>query len=234
MSMRALLIAAALTIFSSATPMAQTSIEPTITVQGQGQVRVAPDHAELTVEVITKGRSLDAATAAHRDRATRATNALRDMKKDGLEIEQSSFRLNEMRLPPNPGSTGRGEAEYQAITSYELKLAPVDKVDAVVTSIAAGGLFEVRGIRFGIGERSPAMNGARKNAVEDARNRANVYAQAAGVQLGDIVRITDADARTPKEFMAAAPMARNVQVIPPETLALSATVTITWRIGAKP
>jgi uncharacterized protein YggE len=233
--MRALIIAAGLAAFFSATSMAQAPIGPSLTVQGQGQVRVAPDHASLTVEVVTKGRSLDAATSSHRDRAARATNVLRDMRKDGLAIEQSSFRLNEMRPPQVPATPpGRGEPEYQAITSYELKLTQLDKVDAVITAMASSGLFEVRGIRFGIDERNPGMNEARKNAVEDARNRATAYAQAAGVQLGDIVRITDTDARTPREFMTAAPMARSVQVIPPEALTLSATVTITWRIGAKP
>jgi uncharacterized protein YggE len=233
--MRAVIVAAGLAVLFSATSVAQTSIEPSLTVQGQGQVRVAPDHADLTVEVITKGRSLEAATSAHRDRASRATNALRDMKKDGINIEQSSFHLNETRPPQGPGSPpGRGEPEYQAVTSYELRLTQLDKVDAVITAIASGGLFEVRGIRFGIEERNPGMNEARRNAVEDARNRATAYAQAAGVQLGDIIRITDADARTPREFMAATPMARRVQVIPPESLMLSATVTIAWRISAKP
>ena len=39
--------------------------EPTITVQGSGRVQVPPDHANLTVEVVTKGKSLDAATVSY-------------------------------------------------------------------------------------------------------------------------------------------------------------------------
>jgi uncharacterized protein YggE len=234
--MQNLITAAALLIVFSGVCVAQPMhIEPTLTVQGQGRVLVPPDHANLTVEVITKGRSAEAATAAHRDRALRATNALRDMRKDGLAIEQSSFRLNETRPPHVPATPpGRSEPEYQAVTSYELKLTQLDKVDAVVTALASTGLFEVRGIRFGIEERNPGMNEARKNAVEDARDRAMTFAQAAGVQLGQIVRISDTDARTPRDFMAVAPMARSVQVIPPETLTLSASVTMTWRIATKP
>jgi len=217
---------------SAAQPVAHG--DATLTVRGQGRVQVPPDHANLTVEVVTRGRSPDAATAAHRERASRAVTLLRDMKKDGLEIERSVFRLNEVRASPGPTATQkRDETEYQAITDFELKLTRLDAVDRTITAIASTGLFEVRNLRFGIDERSPGMNAARKNAVDDARDRALTYAQAAGVQLGDILKIEDAELRGPRDFAAGAPMARNVQVIPPETLTLSASVTITWRIGAK-
>ncbi|MEX2034791.1 MAG: SIMPL domain-containing protein [Xanthobacteraceae bacterium] len=235
--MRSPIIAAViLTICSglaAAQPAART--EATLTVRGQGEVKVAPDHANMTVEVVTKGKSLDAATAAHRARAQRAADALRDMKKDGLEIERSVFRLNEVRPTPGPGANqGRVETEYQAITTFELKSTRLDKIDGTVTALAATGLFEVRNLRFGIDEKSPGMKAARKNAVDDARDRATTYADAAGVQLGDILKIDDTESRGPRAFAVSAPMMRGVQVVPPETLALSASVTMSWRIVAKP
>jgi uncharacterized protein YggE len=235
--MRDLIFAAVILAVCSGLAAAQptSAREPTITVQGQGRAQVPPDHANLTAEVVTKGKSLEAATAAHRDRAQRATNALREMKNIGLQIERSVFRLNEVRSPPRPGPSQRGEeTEYQAITSFELKSTSLDKIDAAVTAIAATGLFEVRHLHFGIDDKNPGMKAARRSAVEDARERAETYAQAAGVRLGDIVMISDTDTRGPREFAVAAPMARSVQVVPPEQLTLSATVTITWRIVGKP
>jgi len=233
--MRTPIIAAVILVLSSglsfAQPVAQSAA--TMTIRGQGRMQVPPDHANLTVEVVTKSKSLDAATAAHRDRALRAVNSLRDMKKDGLEIERSVFRLNEVRPSPGPTATQRrDETEYQAITTFELKTVRLDNVDSTITAIAATGMFEVRNLRFGIDERNPGMNAARKNAVDNARERAMTYAQAAGVQLGDILKIDDTEGRGPREFAADAPLMRNVQVMPPETLTLSASVTITWRISA--
>jgi uncharacterized protein YggE len=207
--------------------------EPTVTVRGQGRVHVAPDHANLTAEVVTKGKSLEDATAAHRSRAQRALNALREMKKDGIEIERSVFRLNEVRSPPLPGAPQRrDEAEYQAITSFELKSSRLDGIDRAVTALASTGLFEVRNLRFGVEEDNSGMKAARKAAVEDARGRAETYAQAAGVRLGAIQRIDDTDGRGPREFAVSAPMMRSVAVVPPEALTLSASVTMTWRIEA--
>ena len=231
--MRASTIAAAILIASIGTAHAQIgrqSSAATLTVQGQGRVQVPPDHATLSVEVITKGKTPDAATAAHRERASRAVTALRELANDGLKIESSVFRLNEIR--PQPPE--RRETEYQAVTQFELKLTDVSKVDANVTAIASSGLFEVRGMGFGIEEKNPGLNAARKNAVDDARERAETYAAAASVQLGAIMEIDDSEGRTPRQFATAAPMMRGVQVIPPEQLALSASVRITWQINAVP
>ena len=235
--MRAVIIATALAMalgnLAAAQPFVPT--ESTLTVRGQGRAQVAPDHASLTVDVVTKAQSPQAATGAHRDRAERAANALRDMKPDGLEIEQSTFRLDEIRPPPGPASApGRGNPEYRAVTTFEVKMTRLDAVDKAVTALASTGLFEVRNMRFGIDEKNAGMAAARKNAVDDARERATTYAQAAGVRLGEILRVDETEPRGPREFAVSAPLARNVQVIPPEMLTLSASVAITWRIAPRP
>jgi uncharacterized protein YggE len=204
--------------------------EPMLITHGQGHVKVPPDHARLTVAVVTRGPTLDAATAAHRSRAQRAVDALNGMKKDGLTIEQSSFALNEVRVPPRPNTQQDQEKpQYQATTTFELKLTRMDAVDHAVTAVAATGLLEVRSLRFGIEDNNAGLNAARKKAVEDARARATTYAAAAGVHLGEVFRIEDSGAVAPREFAmrAAAP---TMQVIPPQSLTLTASVTMTWRI----
>jgi uncharacterized protein YggE len=206
-------------------------MEPAITVQGQGRVEAKPDHAVLTAEVSTRGKSLEAATDAHRGRAQRAADALRAMRGSGIEIERSTFRLDEVRLPPPPGpAPRRDEPEFRAVTSFELKTTQLGKLDEAITAIAATGLFELRGLRFAINERNPGIDAARRAAVEDARKRAETYAQAAGVKLGEILRIEDTEPRGPREF-AAAPMMRSVAITPPEALTVTANVTMTWRLG---
>jgi len=236
--MRTFAAAALMLALSGAAAGAQNATDPgpTLTVRGQGIAEVAPDHAKLTVEAVTRGKSLEEATAAHRDRAERAVNALNGMKNDGVTIERSSFNLNEIRTPPAPaGMPRREDVSYQAATTFELKVARLDRVDAAITAIAMTGLFEVRNLRFAIEDRNPGLKVAYAKAVEDARDRATAYAQAAGVQLREIWRIDDTDMRGPREFaVAAAPMMRSVKVIPPEQLTLNASVTITWRIGGKP
>lgn len=213
---------------ASAQPAERGNI-PTLTVNGQGRVDVPPDHARLSVEVVTAGANPEAASSAHRERASRAATRLREMNNDGVSIEQSSFSLSELRHPDRPNAPSR--SEYRAVTTFELKITPVANADKAVTAIAASGLFEVRHLRFGVDDRNPGFDAARRNAVEDARRRAVTYADAAGVKLGEIVSISDADTRHPREAVLMSPAARSVQVIPPEALTLTASVTITWRIA---
>jgi uncharacterized protein len=201
---------------------------PIISVRGDGRAEVPPDIARLSAEVVTRGRTLDAATAAHKERAARATAALRALEKDGLVIEQSNFRLDQVRQPM-PQQGPRAETEYQAVTSFELKAKKLDGIDALITAIADTGLFEMRNVRFGLDEKSNAFDIARRDAVADARARAKVYAEAAGVQLGEIIEIADSEPRLLRE-MAAPMAARGMQVAPPENISVTANITMTWRL----
>jgi uncharacterized protein YggE len=199
---------------SAQTPRVEGN-EPVVTVQGHGRIEARPDHAKFSAAVTTRGAALEAATKSHRERAERAAEALRNLNSS---------------LPPPPGQPlRRDDMEYRAVTTFELKTHELDKIDAAITAVAATGLFEVRNLRFAIDDDSGALDRARRDAVADARRRAETYAQAAGMTLGEVVRISDTEIHSPREF-AAAPMARTVQVIPPDSLTIAANVTITWRM----
>jgi len=203
---------------------------PIITVRGDGRAEVPPEIARLSAEVMTKGRSLQAATDAHKTRASQAAAALKGMARDGVEIEQSMFRLDQVRQPPAPQGAPRTETEYQAVTSFQIKITKLADIDLAVTAIASTGLFEIQNLRFALDDKSNALDIARRNAVADARNRAKVYAEAAGVQLGDIIEITDNEPRMFREVAAAPMAARSVQVAPPENITVTAGISMTWRI----
>ena len=180
-------LSAALIIFcltcTGASAQQNTPRLPSISVQGEGLIDAAPDHAKLTAEVVTRGKTLEAATATHRVRATKADGILRGMENDGLKIEHATFRLDQNILP-TPHGQKQPEPEYEAVTSFSLKTDRVAAVDQLVTAIADSGLFEIQNLRFGIEEKNPAVAAARRGAVADARDRAKTYAEAAGLQLG--------------------------------------------------
>ena len=208
----------------------------TITVNGDGRSEAPPDYAAITADVTTAAPTLDVASKMHRARATRAADTLKSLAAKGLEIKSSTFRINNATPPALAGKPAPAP-EFRAVTSFSLRTRNIADIDEIVTAIAATGLFEVRGVSFALDERSKAVDAARRDAVADARNRASVYAEAAGAALGDVVEISDSERGVP--FMrAAAPMAaaaeQKMQVTPPEALTASASVTITWRLRPKP
>jgi len=197
----------------------------TITVQGEGKSAAEPDYAAISADVVTTAASLDAAQKTHRERAGKAAAALKAI--DGLKIESSTFRLDRVSQPAPAGQ--KPVTEFRAVTSFSLKTKNVAATDEIVTKIAGTGLFEIHNLRFAFDDDAKALDEARRNAVLDARHRAEIYAEAAGVKLGDIVEISDSERRFPMP-MKQAGYARDMAVTPPETLDVNASVTMTWRI----
>lgn len=204
----------------------------TITVQGEGRSEAPPDYAAINADLITTAPSLEAVTRAHRERAAKAAETLKALAPNGLAIESSTFRLDRVNQSPVAGQKPPAP-EFRAMTSFSLKTKRVDAIDDTVTKIAATGLFEIHALRFALDENSKAIDTARRNAVLDARHRADVYAEAAGVQVGDVVEISDSERRYPAPVRQMSLARGDVQVTPPETLDVQASVTITWRIKPK-
>jgi uncharacterized protein YggE len=231
-------IAAALMVAMTAcTAYAQTppAREPFITVAGEGHVNVAPDYAEFFAEVTTRAESLEATTRLHTERAAKAAAILRGMAKQSVSVESSSFRLEQNRpAPPRAAGPKQAPPEYRAITTFALKVNQLASLNEAISAIAAAGLFEVRTIRYGIKGEERAIDDARRAAVKNARRQAEVYADAAGVTLGEILEIFDGMAQNLGSEAALRSATPNVQVSPPATIPFRAGINIKWRIMSRP
>jgi uncharacterized protein YggE len=212
----------------------------TMSIRGEGRTDIKPDYAVFTVTVSTRAPTLDEAATSHPDRATRALAALQEMKGSGITVRSSSFNLNQDRpLPILPARDGQPpvkppEPQFTAVTTFSLKGAPIDDLNAAVTKIAASGLLEIRGVSFRVEQERNALNEARRAAMRDAKEQAEAYADAGGLKLGEILEVSDGQA-TPPRFDGAAdmPAPRFVQIIPPATVRFDASVNVTWRIAAR-
>ncbi|MPZ36985.1 MAG: DUF541 domain-containing protein [Rhizobiales bacterium] len=229
-------IAAALMIAMTAcTAYAQTPPprEAFISVAGEGRVNVAPEYAEFFADVSTRAETLEAATKRHTDRAAKAVAVLRALSKQGVSVERSSFRLDQYR-PPRPTGPKQPAPEYRATTTFAVKADQLASLNEVISSIAAAGLFEVRTIRYGIKDEQRAIDDARRAAVKNARRQAEVYADAAGVKLAEILEIFDGMAQNLGSEAALRAATPNVQVAPPATIPFRAGINIKWRIVSQP
>jgi uncharacterized protein len=207
--------------------------ESFITVAGEGHVNVAPEFAEFFADVVTRGDSLEAATRQHTDRAAKAAAVLRGLAKQGVTVERSSFRLEQTRAP-RPADKKQSAFDYRATTTFAVKANQLASLNEVVSSIAGASLFEVRTIRYGIKDEERAIDDARRAAVRNARRQAEVYADAAGVKLAEILEIFDGLAQNLGSEAALRQATPNVQVSPPATIPFRAGINIKWRIVPKP
>ena len=99
--------------------------------------------------------------------------------------------------------------------------------------LVGAGANEIGGINFVVSQASKLLDDAREKAIADARRKAEIYAKAAGVTLGEPLSISEDGGPVPV-FRAkmAAPMAAATPVAQGEET-LSVTVSVSWAIKAK-
>jgi len=223
---------------SAQQPPADPRAVAVLAVKGEGRVEVKPDYAHFLATVSTKGRSLAEAATAHEERATRALSMLQGLKGAGVDLNSTSFRLNQdpiQPVPRQPSPTEKPqEPQFTAVTNFDLRVRPISALNGIITKLASSGLFEVRSVSFEVEQEHTALNQARRAAVRDARDQAEAYADAGGVQLMEVIEIADGNA-VPAGAVEYADIARPryVQIIPPATVAFTASVKVVWRIAPR-
>ncbi|MBD8890660.1 SIMPL domain-containing protein [Labrenzia suaedae] len=208
----------------------------TISITGQGKLSMAPDMAVVTTRVVTPAKTAPEAL----DENTKAiSEVIAEIKKAGIEakdIQTSGFSI----FPRYEQQKGR-ENQPPAIAGYEVangvtvNIRDLAKLGPILNAVVQSGANEVNGISFQVSDADKKMDEARKAAVENAKSRASLYAQAAGVKLGKILSISEGGASMPQPlYMRAEKMAfASDGAIPVEAgqETLSASVTIVWELA---
>lgn len=200
-----------------------------ISVTGTGTVEAAPDMATLMIGVTTQGPTAAEALTAN----SRATDAvIARLTASGIEARD----MQTSNLSINPNWTGYDSstptiAGYVASNMLTVRVRALDTTGAVLDAAVADGANTLNGMTFGLADPEPAYKEARKDAVADARAKAELLASAAGVKLGRVMSIADAGAMTdPTPMYRDAVSAVPAPVVGGE-LGLVANVSVTWEIA---
>ncbi len=103
----------------------------------------------------------------------------------------------------------------------------------MIDVLVGAGANDIGGINFTVSQPSKHMDDAREKAVADARRKAEIFARAAGVTLGEPISISEEGSPTPLfRGKMAAPMAVGAPVAQGEET-LSVTVSVSWAIKPK-
>ena len=100
----------------------------------------------------------------------------------------------------------------------------------LIDALAGAGANRLYGIGFEVSEPRPSVDAARREAVADARAKAELYAEAAGVTLGPVVTIREnVGMGGPEPLRAKAAMAEAAPVAE-GTVTLTADVEVVFGI----
>ena len=178
---------------SAFTPTVTTAAQPTgITVTGTGTVKGTPDTLRLDMGVEVTEPSVDVALDKANAVAQRVHDALRKAGVKAEDLQTTGLNISPTYdYPPAGGSPVlRG---YTVNESVSATLRDIDKAGgAISAAVSAGGNdARVNGISLALEGTGSLLTDARTRAVEDAKAKAEAYAEAVGRDLGPLVSISE-------------------------------------------
>jgi uncharacterized protein YggE len=209
--------------------------ERTLTVQGQGKVSAVPDIATLSVEVSQDGADLDPILTQVRKQMN---TILEVVKSHG--IEEKDIRTDMFQVHPKFEQDKRGNPRrigYVVTNRVSIKVRDLKKTGKVLTAVLGAGATSVNGPDFEIDNPEAVERQALAAATRDARTKAQAVAEAAGVQLGEIMTINPQSVNWPSPrrpmMMRAMAMAASMEAEEPMRAGeqtLTGYVTLTYAI----
>lgn len=158
-------------------------------VSATGRVTRVPDVASLRAGVVTQAPTAAAALSENAQRMERVVAALRSAGIATRDIATSNVGLSpQYRYADNqpPAITG-----YQASNTVSVKFRDIAKSGAALDALVKAGANQIDGPQMSIDQPDAALDAARADAVKQARARAELYAQAAGMRVERIVSISE-------------------------------------------
>ena len=210
---------------------AEPSVGGAVTVVGHAEYAVRPEIASIATSISSRGETLDEAQRQTEQRMASGQTVLSALAPRGLKVVRQNYYVQD-RSPQRAQGSAPTKPDWEATSSYQLAVEPLGDLSAIVGELIAAG-FEVHNISFSVKDPRAALLAARKLAARDALEQATAYAEALGVELGEIRSIADGEAN-PGDNAADLPTRKGgptISVQVPDTISFDASVQIIWRIG---
>ena len=214
----ALLAAAALTVavigLSGRTPVVSAAQDPaatgparTITVVGRGEVKARPDVATTNLGVEVTAPTVAAAMDDAEGRMNAILAALEAAGITDKDIQTSNFSISFERQPvevqPREGEKAL-PGVYRVSNMVQVKIRDLDKVGEVIDAAVQAGANNVWGVSFSLEDTDALEIEARKEAVADARARAESLATLNEVEVGEVIAVSEVIGSSPAVMYAEA------------------------------
>ncbi|TWG92927.1 hypothetical protein L598_004600000230 [Mesorhizobium sp. J18] len=193
-----LMIAAPLALVSTAQAQ-ETRPIPKITVSGEGEATVSPDMALLTLAVVRQAKTAREALDANNEAMTSVIEAMKEAGIEARDIQTSGLSISPQYVYPDEKN---GEKEpritgYEVTNTLSLRVRDLTKLGEVIDQSVTLGVNQGGGITFTNDDPSATLKEARKRAVTEALDKARTLAEAAGVELGDVIEISERSINQP-------------------------------------
>lgn len=202
----------------------------TISVSGSGSVKVPADMARLTFSVLTKEST---ALASVQNNAARMNKVYDALKKIGIS-EDNISTANYSLYQETFWKDGKDvPGQYVTSNNIIVILEDVSKAGLVIDTAISAGVNQMNGISFLVKDSKAAVVQARRLAFQQAKEKAELFAEEAGCKLGKVISIMENSGSYPvvREMADAKMMATsNSTTISAGQDSVTATVSVVFEL----
>lgn len=182
--------------FNSATVEAQTesqtngALPKTITVVGEGTVNVEPDTAQVNIGVEIVEPDVKTANTKATETIDAIIAALQAQGINNQNLQTSNLNIW-IERPYTPEGAPSDRALYHVSNQVNVTIRDLSKVGAILDAAIQAGANNMYGVTFKLADPSTLESDTRSQAIDDARAKAEELAQLAGVELGDVISVSE-------------------------------------------
>lgn len=159
-----------------------------LTVEGSATVSLTADIATLSVGVYTKDKNVASAQSENARLMDSVYEAVLAMNIDKKDIITSRFTVNSYT---DTAPITKVETTYYTVNNtLSVTIRSLENVGKLIDACMAAGANQINSLEFSSTAQKEGYEKALTRAVEDATNKANIIASAAGKQITGIRTIT--------------------------------------------
>ena len=179
-------LAAALLVFSVAGTNLAAAAEPnTIAVSGMAEQEVAPDMAYIDVGINVRADDAETARTQEAQIASQIRRALLGHAITNNDLQNTSYYLyQEYKVDRNGVRTAD---KYVLDSSIKVTVKDLDKLSQVIDNVVEAGATNISNITYALSTQNIIQRQLLATAVENARDKAAVVANAGSRTLGNML-----------------------------------------------
>jgi uncharacterized protein len=168
---------------------AEAPSPPSISVEAEGKVLAIPDLATLNIEIETQAATAAATAQANAHQADQLLKALKPALGPEDKVRTLGYRL--MPVYSNKNKTSPPEIKaYRAVNRLEVKVMDVARLSGVIDTALKNGASQINGPFWSHSRMEELQRQAAVDALGKARRLAEALAQAAGLKITGVDKIS--------------------------------------------
>lgn len=185
----------------------------TVLVEGIGRAERTPEFATISAEVTADADTVDAAVANSSKHVVAITSGLKDFGVKPEEVHAADFGVRP--VCDYDDSVRRSVCHgYEASHLLSIDVADFERLGVILGALAQLGVERIQDTSFDVHDKSALESEARQAAINDAKAKAKLYAEANAMMLNGVLGIEDREAAE-SHYSRLAGRVQDVGYVPP-------------------